>query len=121
MIALYQNSDKTITYSLPGVPTGQTITKAIWMLKHQETDADADAIVTIEAEAQGGSPGDLIDTGASGTGKARFLISKARMDGKAAAIYFIAVKVVLANGSAYEVPTSRESAILKAGAIDQEA
>ena len=121
MIALYQNSDKTITYTLPGVPTGQTITKAILMIKRQETDIDADAIVTINATAPGGSPGDLIDTGASGTGKAGFLITKAAMDGQAAAIYFIAVKVVLVNGSAYEVPTSRESAVLRAGAIDQEA
>jgi hypothetical protein len=119
MIAFYQHSSKTITYSLPGVPVGQTITKAIWMLKRQETDPDVDAIVTIEATTPGGTPGDLIDSSAP-TGSAAFLIGQDALDSVRPGLYIVVVKVILANGNAYETPASRETAILKAGAIDDQ-
>ena len=119
-MALYQNSDKTVSYSLPGVPAGQTVTKAILMLKRQEADPDADALVKIEATTQGGNPGDLMDSGSGGTAQAAFTIRKDDLDGVVPSLYFLAVKVVLANGAAYEAPTSRETVILRGGVIDQQ-
>ena len=119
MIALYQNSDKTITYSLPGVPAGQTITKAILMVKRQESDTDASALVSINTTDHP-SQASLTDNGSGGTGAASFTITKDNLDGIAPGMLFMCVKVVLANASAYEAPASREAAILRAGGIDDQ-
>lgn len=103
---LYKNSVKHIKITVPDVPDGLTITKAYLMMKVSLEDLDNNSLVSLTITNSPTTSGTISDTGADGEGVLEFVMDANTLSqiSDLSAIYYIAVKVILSNGSAYLLP-----------------
>lgn len=86
------------------VPDGATLAKAILMVKTAVTDVDETALVTKTIYPGDSADGQILDTGADGTGLLRFILDNDDVDALApGSLYISGVKVILSNGFAHDV------------------
>lgn len=100
VVPVTQGDDLDLTRTIPGLPSGQSLTTAWLMVKTRASDADAAALIskTITTTNVAGV-GQITDAGASGTAQLLFNLTAA--DTRAlppATPLALSVKVKLANG-----------------------
>jgi hypothetical protein len=116
---LYKNSVKHIKITVPDVPDTLTITKAYLMVKNAYTDADASALVNLSITSSPTASGQITDTGGDGTATLDFVVGTSTLNAitDTTKTYYVAVKVILSNGSAYLLPNGNMPVKVHAAAI----
>lgn len=89
--------------TVANVPAGVLLNKATLMVKASLDDADEDALIIKHIFPGSSVSGQILNTGASGTGLLRFVIDNNDVDVLEDQLYISGVKVRLTNGFFHDV------------------
>ncbi len=103
-LILTKGSSLSYDCTVTSVPSGRTISAAVMMIKGSTGDADEDALLTKSISASPNADGQILDTGADGTGLLRFVIESDDLDAlEVGTLYISGVSVELDNGFQFDV------------------